>query len=109
MGCNETLLKPGSDLSAVAYDDVERLEGATAIMLEGYTYPLYKKLRALDADFVRSVHDKDGINRWVRVVDGNETAAAHEQEFAAMLSEEGWMVDLAAGDASEWESDDDED
>ena len=41
----------------------EAHEGVTALMLEGFTYPLYKKLRGLDYDFVRAVHNRDGYNR----------------------------------------------
>ena len=46
----------------------ERMEGVTAMMLDGYTYPLYKKLRALSYNSVRGVHDKNCVNRWVRGV-----------------------------------------
>ena len=37
-------------------------------MLDGHTYPLYKVLRDLDYDFVRGVHNNEGVDRWVRVV-----------------------------------------
>merc|ERR1712070_176700 len=43
-------------------------ENVTAVMLDGFTYPLYKKLRKLEFDFVRGVHGSPGANRWVREV-----------------------------------------
>lgn len=83
-------------------------EGVTATMLDGYTYPLYKKLRPLGYDFVRDVHGKEGVNRWVRVHEDKEDAAKMQQALEAMLNEEGWRVDFAVGDAACWGSDDEE-
>ena len=86
----------------------ERMEGVTAMMLDGYTYPLYKKLRALSYDFVRGVHDKNGVNRWVRGVSDAKEAARVEKETATMLQGEGWRVASAAGNAADWEESEDE-
>lgn len=59
------------DLPETKYHD--RREGVTVIMLEGYTYPLYKILRKDGhCDFVRAVHDKPGVNKWVRVLSKTE-------------------------------------
>ena len=41
--------------------DLPDAEGVTATMLEGYTYPLYKKLRPLGYKFVKGVHGKEGV------------------------------------------------
>lgn len=86
----------------------ERMEGVTAMMLDGYTYPLYKKLRALKYDWVKGVHDKNGVNRWVRVVSGAKEAAQVEKETAAMLRDESWRVASASGNAADWEESEDE-
>ena len=85
----------------------EAQEGVTALMLEGFTYPLYKKLRGLDYDFVRGVHNRDGVNRWCRVVEASEAAGA-EKETAELLRENGWDVETAAGDAADWPEEDEE-
>lgn len=76
----------------------------TALMLQGYSFPLYKHLRELDYDFVRGVHGHAGVNAWVRVVEASESVAALEAAAKAMLAEEGWSVDVAVGDAAEWDS-----
>ena len=75
-----------------------------ALMLQGYSYPLYKQLRELGYDFVRGVHGQEGVNAWVRVVEPHESVTALAAAAAAMLDEEGWSIDLAAGDAAEWAS-----
>ena len=80
-------------------------EGVTATMLEGYTYPLYKKLRPLGYEFVKGVHGMDGVNRWVRVHEDKEDTAKWQGELQAMLEEEGWRVEFAVGDAAEWGED----
>jgi len=75
-------------------------------MLDGYTYPLCKLLRSLKYDFVRGVHGHAGVNRWVRVVGEKEVAATLARDVCAMLEKEnGWEVDEAAGDAADWDSD----
>jgi len=86
----------------------EEQEGVLALMLEGNAYPLYKKLRPLGYDFVRGVHGKEGINRWVRVVKGAADATKAEKETSAVLQECGWDVDTAAADAADWESEDED-
>ena len=83
-------------------------EGVTATMLDGDTYPLYKKMRPLGFEFVRGVHGKEDVNRWVRVHDDREDIAKMQKELEAMLNEEGWRVDFAVGDAANWGSDDEE-
>merc|ERR1719231_1747718 len=75
-------------------------EGVTATMLDGYTYPLYKKMRPIGFEFVRGVHGKEGVNRWVRVHENNEDIAKIQKELEAMLNEEGWRVDFRVGDAA---------
>ena len=42
------------------------------------------------------------MNAWIRVVEVRESVAALEAAAKAMLAEEGWSVDAAAGDATEW-------
>merc|ERR1719231_217428 len=79
------------------------VEGVTATMLEGYTYPLYKKLRPLGYEFVKGVHGMEGVNRWVRVHNDKEDTAKMQKDLEAKLNEEGWRVDLAVGDAADWE------
>jgi len=96
------------NLNLPATRDNEAHEGVTALMLDGYTYPLYKKLRALGYDFVRGVHNHEGVNKWVRVVVGKESAAALNRDVTKVLEDEGWRVDAESGDAAEWDSDDDE-
>ena len=71
-------------------------------MLDGFSYPLYKKLREVGYDFYHGVHSEAGVNRWCRVVKNAREAADAEKETAAMLKECGWDVDTAAGDAEEW-------
>ena len=97
-----------SNLDLPASGDAPEQDGVTAIMLDGFTYPLYKVLRALKYDFVRNVHGKEGINRWVRVVGEGESATALEKEVTEALLKYGWSVDTAAGDAADWESDDEQ-
>ena len=79
---------------------------ASSIMAPRYTYPLYKTLRPLGYEFVKGVHGKDGVNRWVRVHDDKEDAAKMQSELERKLNEEGWRVDFAVGDAAEWDEDD---
>ena len=74
-------------------------------MLEGFTYPLYKRLRKIGYDFYRGVHGQKGIDRWCRVVKGGADATKAEKETVSALKECGWEVDTAAGDANEWEDD----
>lgn len=83
------------------------IEGATAVVVESeYTYPLYKKLRALGCDFVRGIHGKAGVNKWVRVVGAKDDANKIEKAVGDMLKDEGWAVEFAApADAADWESD----
>ena len=83
----------------------EEQNNVTALMLDGFSYPLYKDLRALGYDFVRGVHNIEGINRWVRVVKASEAQKA-EKETAVALIERGWEVSKSAGDAAEWNADD---
>ena len=80
-------------------------QGVTATMLEGYTYPLYKKMRSHGYDFIRSVHGKEGVNRWVRVHETNEDTEKMQTELQAMLEEEGWRMDRAVGNAEDWGDD----
>ena len=61
-------------------------EGVTALMLEGFSYPLYKHLRTVGYDFYRGVHGQEGINRWCRVVKGAADATKAEKETAARRS-----------------------
>ena len=97
-----------SNLNVPSTKDNERMEGVTAMMLDGYTYPLYKKLHALKYDWVKGMHDKNGIKRWVRVVRDAKEAAQVEKETAAMLRDEGWRVASAAGNAADWEESEDD-
>ena len=97
-----------SNLDLPAGKDSDEQEGVDAIMLEGYTYPLYKLLRKLKYDFVRSVHGKAGVNKWVRVIGGKESAASLVREVITMLMDNGWAVEEAAGDAADWEDSDEE-
>lgn len=83
-------------------------EGVTATMINGYTYPLYKQMRRLKFDYVRDVHNKEGVDRWVRIHEDKEDVAKMQQELQTMLEEEGWRVNFAAGNAAEWGDDDDE-
>jgi len=83
----------------------EEQNNVTALMLDGFSYPLYKDLRALGYDFVRGVHNIEGINRWVRVVKASEAQKA-EKETAVALIDRGWEVSKSAGDAAEWNADD---
>ena len=80
-------------------------QGVTATMLEGYTYPLYKKMRSHGYDFIRSVHGKEGVNRWVRVHETNEDTEKMQTELQAMLEEEGWRMERAVGNAEDWGDD----
>ena len=64
-------------------------------MLDGFSYPLYKDLRALGYDFVRGVHNIEGINCWVRVVNAGEAQKA-EKETAVALIDRGWKVSKSA-------------
>lgn len=80
-------------------------DGVTATMLEGYTYPLYKKLRPLGYDFFHGVHGKKGVNRWVRVHKDKEDVAKMQEELETMLNEEGWRIDFAVGNAADWSED----
>merc|ERR1712070_382946 len=57
-------------------------EGVEAVLLDGYTYPLYKQLRNIKFDFVRGVHNKAGMDRWVKVVPDGETAEEVTREVA---------------------------
>ena len=50
----------------------------------------------------------EGINRWVRVVKGKESAAKLVKEVSELLDEQGWEVETAEADANDWEDDDDE-
>ena len=54
------------------------------------------------------MHDKDGVNRWVRVVRDAKEAARVEKETATMLQGESWRVASAAGNAADWEESEDE-
>lgn len=98
-----------SNLDLPATSKTEEQEGVDALMLEGYTYPLYRKLRGIGYDFVRGAHGKEGVNRWVCVIKGKESAATLERDVTALLTEEGWNVEAFAGDAAEWDSDEEED
>ena len=75
---------------------------------EGYTYSLYKKLRPLGYDFVHSVHNKVGVNKWVRVVQAKENVTTLIAEVTALLEKHGWAVESAEADEADWESDDGE-
>jgi len=93
-----------------ATEKAESQTGVTAIMLDGFTYPLYKILRnELGYDFVRGVHNREGINRWMRVVVDGEAAADLEKEISAAFIERGWNVKTAAADAAEWDEDESDD
>lgn len=86
----------------------EAQTGVTALMLDGYTYPLYKKLRPAGYDFVRDVHGLERVNRWMRVVGADDNADKLRDEVSALLTDEGWSVKTEWADASKW-TDDDED
>ena len=78
-------------------------------MLDGFTYPLYKVLRALKYDFVRGVHGKHECTTslagsWVRVTEDGESATAREEGDRVLLKY-GWSVDTAAAGAADRESD----
>ena len=60
-------------------------EGVTALMLEGFSYPLYRQLRKIGYDFYRDVHGQEGINRWCRVVKSAADMAKAEKETVVML------------------------
>ena len=51
------------------------------------------------------VHNIEGINRWVRVVNAGEAQKA-EKETAVALIDRGWKVSKSAGDAALWNADD---
>ena len=89
------------DLPATKANDEQ--EGITGLMLDGYTYPLWKKLRALKYDFIHGVHNLDGVKRWVRIVHPGEDAKKLDQEVSKMLCEEGWEAVSKNSDASTWE------
>ena len=80
-------------------------------MLEGHTYPLYKKLRAIDIDydFYEGVHAKEGINRWCKEINGANEAKQLEKDTVAMAHAQGDR--LAGGEGCgrrhEWCSDED--
>ena len=67
----------------------EEQNNVTALMLDGFSYPLYKDLRALGYDFVRGVHNIEGINRWVRVVNAGEAQKAEKETAVASSSAAG--------------------
>jgi len=96
------------DLPATKAHPADEHEGVTALMLEGYSYPLYRQLRKFGYDFYRGVHGKDGINRWCRVVKSASDAARAEKETITLLKDHGWDVDTAAGDARDWPEDGEE-
>merc|ERR1719399_1786227 len=95
------------DLPATKANPVEQ-EGVTALLLEGYSYPLYKHLRKIGYDFYRGVHGKEDIKRWCRVVSSPSEATKAEKETVALLKEYGWEADTAAGDANEWDDEEDD-
>ena len=86
-------------------DHPEEQQGGSVLMLDGFSYPLYKKLRAIDYDFYRGVHGKEGINRWCRVIDSVDEQVRALKETAAVLKECGWDYSEAVGDANDWEDD----
>ena len=94
-----------SNLDLPATTQNEEQEGVTALMLDGFSYPLYRHLRKIGYDFYRGVHSQEGINRWCRIVKGATDAAAAERATIATLKECGWAIDTAAGNATDWEDD----
>merc|ERR1712224_802032 len=82
-----------SNLDLPATKDTDAQHSVDAIMLEGYTHPLYKLLRPLKYYFVRGVHGHDGVNRWVRVISEKESGASLVREVCAMLEDNGWDVE----------------
>ena len=94
-----------SNLDLPATTQNEDQEGVTVLMLDGFSYPLYRHLRKIGYDFYHGVHGQEGINRSCRIVKGAADAAAAERETIATLKECGWAVDTAAGDATDWEDD----
>merc|ERR1719399_117300 len=99
------------DLPSVMTNDAvitEAREGAKALMLDGFTYPLYKTLRNCDYEYYRGIHGREGIDRWVRVLE-DLPMIQHQAEveiIKELLEKKGWAVETSVADAAEWEDDD---
>lgn len=81
----------------------------TALMLESDTsvYPIKEHLKNdVGYAFARDVHGKDGVDKWVRVVQDSETADDIVKATAKVLADLGWGCETAELDALDWEDDD---
>lgn len=88
--------------------DQEHAE-VTALMLESEAsvYPIKEHLKKdVEYEFVRGVHGKNGIDKWVRVVEDSENTADLVKATAKVLADRGWQCETAELDAADWEDDD---
>ena len=86
----------------------EHYTGVTALLLdaERSLYPIKEKIKDIGYSYVRGVHGKEGVDRWMRVVTGNGAAAALEKEIVELLAEEGYRAESHEANAATWEDDD---
>merc|ERR1711939_1143535 len=73
-----------------------------AIMLDGPVYPLKEQFKELDYTYVRGVHNKAGIDRWIRVVQSDESGAELEREAVEVLQSNGWVAECSAANCEHW-------
>lgn len=84
-------------------------ETVDALVLEGNVYPIYPDMKAhVKYQFVRGLHGKKGLDKWVRVIGDGECAADLVQATAKVLADHGWQCQTAEADAAACDSDSDE-
>ena len=60
-------------------------------------------MRPLGYDFVYQLHDKPGLKRWVHVLGNDESPEAICEKTMEMLKCEGWGMEEAVADATDWD------
>ena len=84
--------KPPKISARIASDLEVGQQSAEAIVLEGYTYPLYRVLQKLGYVYVRNLRGESDVNRWVRAVRNGESAVELQRDICAKMHDLGWQV-----------------
>ena len=76
---------------------------ASAIMLDGHVYPLRQFVKDQCFTWTKSVHGKDGMDFWLKVLEANDDGENTITAVKAHFESWGYVVVTLAGDCAEWE------